>query len=176
MGLNKTLIKNFNKYEITTKGEDLIKLGFKGKSLGTEKERLETEKFKFIMDKKRISYTAVVLDKESHIRLVDLLKELFDDLTDWRIFAHHMTIKMGGLPSERKSLLGQEIDLAIDGFGYTDDVVAVRVDTNLQTKNETPHITLAVGPKGKPVMSNLITNWEYLQPFHVYGTVEEIPF
>lgn len=128
------------------------------------------------MKNKRISYTAVVLDKNSHLKLVGLLKERFGDLTDWKIFAHHMTIKLGGLPDERKSLLGQEIDLAIDGFGYTDDVVAVRVDTNLQTKNDTPHITLATSPKGKPVMSNLITEWETLQPFHVYGTVEEVSF
>tara|TARA_Y100000389_G_scaffold204976_1_gene261499 strand:+ start:2208 stop:2351 length:144 start_codon:yes stop_codon:yes gene_type:complete len=43
------LVKSFIKYEITTKVEDLINLGFKGKSLGVEKERLETEKFKTLL-------------------------------------------------------------------------------------------------------------------------------
>jgi len=49
IGMDMSLVKSFIKYEITTKGEDLINLGFKGKSLGVEKERLETEKFKTLL-------------------------------------------------------------------------------------------------------------------------------
>jgi hypothetical protein len=46
-----------------------------------------------------------------------------------------------------------------------------------ESKNERPHITIAVNPDGgKPVMSNNITHWEDIKPFMISGVVSEIKY
>ncbi len=195
MGMDKAFIKAFNKYEITVDGGELAKQGFRGKDLGDEKERIETEKFKFNMGKSIVNYSGVVLDGESRNKLVTLLpgsyhdvksngnSDLNDDfkegkfnIKNWKILAHHMTVSLGPLPIKMRGLLGQDFDLTVTDIGHTDDVIAVKVDTALNVSNNIPHITLAVSPNGKPEMSNNITDWVSVKPFKVSGILQEIPF
>jgi hypothetical protein len=175
MGMDKNFIKAFIKYEITTDGGDLAKQGFRGKEIDNEKKRIETEKFKMSMGKSSVSYSGVVLDQESHNELINLLHERFKDIDDWREIAHHMTISLGPVPMKYRGLIGQDIDLTVDGIGHTSDAVAVRIDTNMEVPGTIPHVTLAVSPSGKPVMSNNITNWQSISPFKINGKLEEIP-
>jgi hypothetical protein len=52
--------------------------------------------------------------------------------------------------------------------------LAVQVE-GFNTKNEIPHITVAVNPEGgKPVMSNQITKWQDMKSFMIKGVVTEI--
>ncbi len=168
------IIETFLKYRITTSGEDLIRQGFKGREIGQEKEKIEKEKFEKLMNesKKRVSYSGVVLNDKSR----NMLKEYVNFPNDWEFIGHHMTINMGPIMEKYKPLLGQSIDLLITHVGETDKVVAVKVETEIQTQNKTPHITIAVNRNegGKPVMSNEIVNWVPVYPFEVEGKIEEI--
>jgi len=175
MGMDKLFIKAFNKYKITVNGGELIKQGFKGKALGNEKERIETEKFKFLMGKSTINYSGIILDNKSHNNLVALLHEHFTDVEDWIIYAHHMTIVLGPLPMKLRGLVGQDFNVTVTDIGHTKDVVAVKVDTHFDMY-QTPHITIATSPSGKPVMSNTINNWSSITPFNVTGILEEISY
>lgn len=127
-----------------------------------------------------VAYSAVVLDEKSHLLIKSLVPAVIhrDQLIDWTVYAHHMTINMGALPPEKKTILGDTIRLYVTHIDWNDKVVAVKVrdDLNLST-NKTPHITLAVNKKngGKPVMSNELTQWKPLKKkFYVNGKVEEV--
>jgi tRNA nucleotidyltransferase/poly(A) polymerase len=193
MGMDKAFIKAFNKFEITVDGSELAKQGFKGKALGDEKERLETENFKMLIGKSIINYSAVVLDGESRNKLITILpgfyrdaKNIIDsplndefkkgnlDITNWTIFIDHMTVTLGPLPTKLRGLIGQNFNLTVDAVGWTKDVIAVRVDTHLDVRN-VPHITLVTSPNGTPSMSDEVTNWVSITPFKVSGFLQEIP-
>lgn len=123
-------------------------------------------------------YSAVVLNQESHDKLVKWLHDSFPVVKreSWEVIAHHMTISMGELPNYLQSDLKTEQSIEVTGYGSSDKVVAVRV-AGYYTSNKVPHVTLAVNRRagGKPVMSNDIKNWQpILKPFKLTGTVEQI--
>jgi len=129
----------------------------------------------FNRPKKKVLYSAVVLDEQSKSKLLTALGYQIPE--GWKTFAHHMTIVFGkGLPEEIKSDLGKVVDLRATEIGKSDLVMAVKVD-GYPTNNDIPHITLAVNTAagGKPFRSNKITNWEPLDSYlHLRGTVTEI--
>jgi len=124
----------------------------------------------------KISYSAVVLDERSRKRLIDKFKKIIPE--DYEIIAHHMTINMGEIDPNYEKYLGMPVRLSVDEIAMDDKVIAVGV-SNFPSKNDKPHITLAVNRQngGKPVMSNYLKNWEKVKrPFYVVGTVQEVPF
>jgi len=128
------------------------------------------------MKSQKISYSAVVLEKRDHEKLLEFFKESFPQ--DWSQYAHHMTIKMGELPPENKQDIGKEILLTAYEFGKSDMAVAVKVK-GYWTTNQIAHITLAINKNegGKPVDSNNIIKWEPLvNTIPLHGIVTEIPF
>ena len=128
------------------------------------------------MTQRKISYSAVVLEDSDQHKLLDTFKDNIPN--DWKKYAHHMTIKMGELPSEKKQDIGQKVELVVKAIGQTDKAIAVKVD-GYWTTNQIEHITLAVNTAngGKPVDSNKIENWLPIsEPIKVRGTVMEIPF
>lgn len=139
------------------------------KSVGglTVKKILES---KDMFKQSNILFSAVVLDIASKTSLLDRFDVLIPK--DWTIIAHHMTICLGELKD--KSSLGKEVTLRVVGFGKSDMAMAAKVEGH-ETKNDTPHITLAVNPDGgMPKMSNEITKWQDIKPFFVKGVVTEI--
>lgn len=123
--------------------------------------------------KSDISYSCVLLTPASHVELVqrDFPIEIPDG---WKIYAHHMTINLGELKD--KSSLGETVTLEVFAVGISDKAMAVKV-RGFESKNDIPHITLAVNPDGgKPVMSNDITKWQDVKTFFVYGEVSEIKY
>jgi hypothetical protein len=128
------------------------------------------------MTQRKISYSAVVLDEADQQKLLETFKDNIH--TDWKKYAHHMTIKMGELPPEKRQDIGKKVVLTIKSLGQSDKAVAVQVE-GYWTTNDTPHITLAVNVNegGKPVDSNKIEQWLPIsQQIKVRGTVTEIPF
>lgn len=174
--INPKSVEAFINYKVTTSGEELIKQGFKGREIGVEKDRIEREIFKKLIKEevKKVSYSAVVLTEESRIRLIKSL----NIPKGWEVIAHHMTINMGPIKEVYKPLLGQSIDLVVTHVGELDNVMAVKVDTELVTKTTTPHITIAVDRSkgGKPVMSNNIKDWIGVPPLELEGIIKEIYF
>ena len=121
-------------------------------------------------------YSAVVLDEKSHAKLIDWAYDKFPIIKAdrWELVCHHMTIKMGELPSYLEHDLNSTRTLEVCGYGMDDKVIAARV-TGYFTTNDVPHITIAVNREngGKPVMSNKLTKWQAIvKPFNVKGTVK----
>lgn len=139
------------------------------KSVGplTIKKILES---KDMYKQSNILYSAVVLTEGSHNSLVFNLED--EMIVGWNIFAHHMTINLGELKD--KSQIGEKVILEVTHIGESDMTMAVKVN-GFPSKNEIPHITIAINPDGgKPVMSNQITNWRPIKPFRIEGIVTEI--
>lgn len=117
-----------------------------------------------------ILYSAVVLDNASKTTLLDRFDILIPK--DWTIIAHHMTICLGELKD--KTNIGKEVTLKVIGVGVSDMAMAAKVE-GYETKNDIPHITLAINPDGgMPKMSNEITKWQDIKPFFVKGVVTEV--
>lgn len=128
-------------------------------------------------DVKKVSYSAVVLDDKSRARLLRVFSPMIPE--GWKIYAHHMTIKMGPLDigtKEKQDMIdGEEITLKVVDYGMDDKVMAVGVE-GYHTTNAKAHITLAVNRAdgGKPFMSNKLTEWRPLGfPLELTGTVSE---
>jgi hypothetical protein len=117
-----------------------------------------------------VYYSAVVLDTASRNKLIDMLSDRIP--AGWTVIAHHMTITMG--PLKDKTEIGNNVTLIASEIGLSDMAMAVKV-TGYPSKNEIPHITLAINPEGgKARMSNDITKWQPLKHFVVKGVVAEI--
>ena len=117
-----------------------------------------------------VLYSAVVLEKESQNVLFSNVGKMIPE--GWIKYGHHMTINMG--PLKDKAELGLEVMLAVEKIGFSDMAMAVKVN-GFHTKNEIPHVTVAINPNGgKPVMSNDITDWRDIRMFMLSGIVTEI--
>lgn len=124
----------------------------------------------------KISYSAVVLDEQSALKL----KQEFKAPDGWEWVGHHMTIKMGELPEQLKSKIGESADLLAEEIGIDELAMAVKVNDRGLSTNDIPHITLAVNRSGggKPFHSNKIPaeNWKpIVNRFVVSGIIQEIP-
>ena len=118
-----------------------------------------------------VLYSAIVLEEASQNVLFSNVGKMIPE--GWVKYGHHMTINMG--PLKDKSILGTEQYLVVNKVGISDMAMAVAVQSDIETKNEIPHITVAINPDGgKPVMSNDITNWQDVRMFILLGEVTEI--
>lgn len=117
-----------------------------------------------------VLYSCVLLDNQSRTTLLDMIGDRIPE--GWKVIAHHMTINLGELKD--KTDLGKQVTLTVEEIGLSDMAMAVKV-SGYPSKNEIPHITIAVNPDGgKPVMSNQITNWQPIKNFMIGGVVTEI--
>lgn len=122
----------------------------------------------------KVSYSAVVLDKQSKEKILNHLSIP----NNWKVFCHHMTIKMGELPENLKNRKGERVTLKVTKLGKSDRAMAVGVDTDL-SMNAIPHITVAINSSvgAKPKESNDIKDWTDLEEtFTVTGNIEEVMF
>ena len=119
----------------------------------------------------KVLYSAVVLHDDSKQQLLNTFSDLIP--SDWKKFAHHMTIAFGkGV--ENPDELGKEVTLKVTELGVSDMAIAARVE-GYQSSNAIPHITLAINPNGgKPKDSNLIKDWKQIKPFTISGIVTNI--
>ena len=123
-----------------------------------------------------ISYTAVVLTKDSHNQLLSLVPKGWDSSKT----CHHCTLNMGKAKENILPWLGKKISLDILGFVTDDKVCAVKVKLpNDLTISGVPHITIAVTNGGKPFLagkldySNMSTPPN--MPLKVEGIIKEVP-
>lgn len=123
-----------------------------------------------------ISYSAVVLDEQSRLRLINRFKSVIPE--GWDVIAHHVTINMGEIDPEFQKYLGLPVRLSVDDIAMDDKVIAVGV-SGFKTRNPKAHITLAVNRAigGKPMMSNNLTNWKKIRrPLLLTGKVTEVEY
>lgn len=128
------------------------------------------------IEKKNISYSAVVLDEMSKKKILNLLKDVIPD--GWKIINHHMTIRLGELPEDLKPFLGHSTELYVTGIGLSGKALALRVE-GFHSDKKNPHITVAINDKegAKPKDSDSIQNWSDVDnSISLRGRVDEIPF
>lgn len=111
-------------------------------------------------------YYGAFLYPESHFELLEAVKDKIPK--DWVIYAHHMTLLFGKKKNEEveaylKSNMGKDVNFGAVELGISDDAMAVKIDSDVPTDNEIPHVTIAVTKGGKPFKSNFITNWTPLE-------------
>jgi hypothetical protein len=129
-----------------------------------------------------VKYTALVLDDPAD--LVSKLKEQGVEIPeDWKglpDFPHHMTILS---PVKQKyrypaEYLNQPGEVTVTGYAMDDKVLAITVTTDLPTKQDIPHITVAVSPTGYARDTNELlatTEPTDLESFTVKGIIKEVP-
>ena len=132
-----------------------------------------------------VAYSGVVLDNESHQRLLNSV----DIPEGWETIAHHMTITLGPLlhPKGKHDFSknygpGNEVTLKVTHVGLDDRAMAVKVEAphEISKRIAFPHITVAVNREdgGKPFHSNKIPadNFKPIEgELMVRGTVQEVP-
>jgi tRNA nucleotidyltransferase (CCA-adding enzyme) len=143
----------------------------------TDREILN-ENVKEKLPMKGVSYTGVILDKESRKQLLKVFKAMIPE--GWKIIAHHMTIRLNELNPDSKEYQDMKgsktITLNVVDYAINDLVMAAGV-TGYPSESVKPHITLAVNEEagGKPAMSKELTDWKPLGfRFKVTGKIEEI--
>ena len=109
---------------------------------------------------KKPIYYAAFLYPESHYELLNSI----GIPNGWSKFAHHMTLLFGRNKNQvvedyLKENSGSDVELIATHIGTSPDAMAVKISSDVPSDNETPHITLAVPPGGKPFNSNKITDW-----------------
>jgi hypothetical protein len=145
------------------------------------------EEFKSYKKGLSITYSGVILDEQSRMKLLSAFIYPNPNFTDWVKIAHHMTICMGDLPEHlKKYWLDEEVTLTATELGISDKAVAVKVTgLFIISKPSTPedegpkfqHITLAINPiDGKPADSNLITDWKEIESMELFGVIKEVEF
>lgn len=97
----------------------------------------------------------------------------------WEVVAHHMTINMGPINKgpANQDLLGKPGKLTVVSLASDEKVMAVGVVSDIPSKNDKPHVTVAVNRAagGKPFMSNKLKDWEALdEPFELTGIVQQV--
>jgi hypothetical protein len=127
-------------------------------------------------EKKKISYTAIVLDEKSREKLMGIV----EPPESWDILCHHMTINLGEAKPEFARMVGKQVSIVIESaaidFGI--GVMAVGVNTDIPSKNDVKHITVAVNRSigAKPKDSNKLTSWVPMTPMVLSGKITEVPF
>ena len=114
-------------------------------------------------------YIALFLDGPSRDKLTDILD---DPPPGWTLHADHMTVKFGneGVPA---SYLGPA-KISVVGVALNDRVMTAKVETDVPTQNNIPHITIATAPGAKPRESNDFSDsdFEEVQTFDLTGEVK----
>ena len=130
---------------------------------------------------KSIEYTAVELDDTSHQALLHLVPQ------GWKAFAHHMTIIPPTLQQSEPRynypnypIDGERVQIEAVAVAQNDKVIAVKIETNIPTKNKIPHVTIATNLKngGKAMDSNNFEESDFkplAKPISLSGIIKEVP-
>jgi hypothetical protein len=111
------------------------------------------------------------LDIPSRTALLDFLEDEIPE--GWKVFAHHMTICLG--PLKDRDLVDRKAVMEVTHLGLSDMAMAVKIESEIESKNDIKHITIAVNQDGgMPVMSNQIIKWQNVKSLKLLGTVTEI--
>lgn len=88
--------------------------------------------------------------------------------------AYSQLINYEDLQSCLDNALGKSISIKLVAVGISDKAMAFRVEgVNDICANPVPHITIATFRGGKPVDSNKILNWRYIEPIIVTAKLEK---
>lgn len=122
------------------------------------------QEFKESLVEKRAKYTAAILTEESGLKLYKTLEHMIPE--NWMINCHHMTICLGEPIDEVKHLLGQEVEINVVGYRYSEEyqLISVLVESDVYSKNEKKHITVALNKEegAQASHSNKIDSYHHM--------------
>jgi hypothetical protein len=122
-------------------------------------------------------YTACVLDESSRTTLVEWMHSTQQPAEHFEVLCHHVTIDLKPIAkSMGAEFNGQRHEMRVVRFGRLDGIMAVEVETAVPSKNDRKHITLCCDKVNgwKPKQSNDIVEWTDIEPFVLYGVVQEV--
>lgn len=132
--------------------------------------------FKNELVEKRAKYTAAILTKESGQKLYETMKSIIPEY--WTVNCHHMTICLGEPVEAIKSLIGKSIQIRVVGYTYSEEfqLISVKVETDVYSKNENKHITVALDKENgaQAVNSNKITSYHHLDELILTATIDSV--
>lgn len=144
-----------------------------GEQMSMKSKNKELEETKPL---KVVSYTALVLSRKEHNRLLQLIPPP----EGWEKIAHHVTLNMGPWNGD-PMLLGKTFPIQVISHCQNDMVSACRValSDEVKTKNDVPHITMSVNrvAGAKPFMSNKLdwtTEGKFRGTVMTEGTLIEV--
>lgn len=108
---------------------------------------------------KRTKYTGAILTEQSHDLLVRELVHLIP--MGWNVVAHHMTLCLGDLSEELTHLIGTKHTLTVKSYSIDTEkgVMAVAVESELESHSAYKHITIALAEGARAVQSNELTEF-----------------
>ena len=142
------------------------------------KKQILSEEFKrmqklasIIIEDINISYTAIVLTKESHNRLLSLVPQGWDSSKT----CHHCTLNMGKAKENIIPWLGKKVSFKVLGFASDDKVCAVKVELpSGLVISGVPHVTVAITNGGKPFLAGKLDYSNISTPENMPPTLEGI--
>jgi len=165
-GYNVVHVRTNDHYMDEQKEKELVKILMENPNVGDVQDKMAKHLEEKKANKERKPFFwAAYLYPESHGALVESLTSQIPE--DWKIYAHHMTIAFGKPKSEDvikyiQDNMGKDVELTAVELGKSNEVMAVKIETNVPSDNKIKHVTVAVSPNGKPVQSNFITDWKSL--------------
>jgi hypothetical protein len=127
-----------------------------------------------------ISYTAIVLTRESYNQLLPLVPKGWDSSKT----CHHCTLNMGKAEENIIPWLEKKVSLKVLGFVSDDKVCAVKVElpnglSAFNVPSGIPHVTIAVTNGGKPFLAGKLDYSKMSippnMPTILEGVVKEVP-
>ena len=108
------------------------------------------------MTMKTVVFSAIFLDDASHRELLAWWEQATGTPLLSKHFAHHMTIKFKPSPEEVEQLdLGKKVRVRVIGWAADEKGQAVLVDSDVESTNAKPHITVSTNG-GSPAYSNTL--------------------
>lgn len=134
-------------------------------------EFLKIEQIKKNIVDKRVKYSAGFLD--NYYQNIILEKFIQQKPENWEIVCHHMTICLGKMFDN--SYLGKTEKAIVTHIGKSEElgIMALKVETDIPSKNEIKHITLFKKSEVDSASSNLIEHWNEIVPFEIYLNIGE---
>ena len=137
----------------------------------------ESQEMNESINMNNVVYYGVFLDETSKEKLMELLPNEY-----YKAFCDHMTIAFKNnftpeVVEYCESNIGKTYEMVATHIGISEDVVAVKVETDCKSTNKNKHITLCTLHTGaKPVQSNYISDWKKLEsPILLSGIVKAFP-
>ena len=124
-------------------------------------------------------YYGIFLDEKSHNNLINWwLNSINIPLLEQK-FAHHITIKFRPNNDDiikYNEIIGKAFSLNVIGYAANEKAQAVKIDTNIQSDNPIPHITISCAIGTSPVYSNeLIKNSQSIDGPVLNGIFDSFP-
>ncbi len=125
--------------------------------------------FKAKIVERKAAYTGIILDDKSHKMLTGFFGRISPK--QWNIVCHHMTINLGEPKDDIAALLGQKADLVVTGYSIDSilGVMALSIQSDVESDNEIKHITFAVAPDSSAMMSNKLSNFLRIKHIPISG-------